>query len=103
MTEWSEQWTLRSYERDGEVFMPWSTESIAPPLGSKRVSVQVVPKQEAEQKIEEAQQPKAGVMHPVDQSFYDLTVKERDAERVRSDRLEEERDQALKQGAERFR
>lgn len=36
------------------------------------------------------QAPEPGVMHPVDQAFYDLTVKERDHERVKVDRLEKE-------------
>jgi hypothetical protein len=35
---------------------------------------------------------KAGEMHPVDKAFYDLTVKERNYERVRADRFERERD-----------
>jgi hypothetical protein len=39
--------------------------------------------------------PEPGVLHPVDQAFYDLTVKERDYERIRSDRLEAERDSRL--------
>lgn len=39
-------------------------------------------------------EPQAGVMHPVDKAFSDLAVKERDHERVRSDRLERERDAA---------
>jgi hypothetical protein len=34
--------------------------------------------------------PEPGVMHPVDQAFYDLVVKERDYERIRVDRLEKE-------------
>jgi hypothetical protein len=47
------------------------------------------------EKLEAAQrEPQAGVMHPIDQSFYDLAVKERDAERRRVDRLEAQRDQA---------
>jgi hypothetical protein len=33
-------------------------------------------------------------MHPVDKAFYDLTVKERDRERIRADRFESERDVA---------
>lgn len=32
-------------------------------------------------------QPRAGEMHPVDQAFYDLAIKERDYERVRYDRV----------------
>jgi hypothetical protein len=36
----------------------------------------------------------AGRMHPVDKAFYDLTVRERDFERVRGNRLTVERDQA---------
>jgi hypothetical protein len=47
------------------------------------------------EKLEAAQrEPQAGVMHPVDQAFYDLVVKERDAERQRVDRLEAQRNQA---------
>ena len=33
-------------------------------------------------------QPRPGQPHPVDKAFYDLTVKERDYERVKVDRLE---------------
>lgn len=33
-------------------------------------------------------EPRPGEMHPVDQAFYDLTVKERDFERRKVDRLE---------------
>lgn len=36
----------------------------------------------------------AGILHPVDQAFYDLAIKERDYERVKCDRLERERDEA---------
>lgn len=36
--------------------------------------------------------PRAGQMHEVDKAFYDLTVKERDYERRRCDRLSEELD-----------
>jgi hypothetical protein len=32
-------------------------------------------------------QPRAGHMHPVDEAFYRLAIKERDFERVRCDRL----------------
>jgi hypothetical protein len=39
-------------------------------------------------------EPTPGVMHPIDRAFHALTVKERDYERVRSDRLERERDEA---------
>lgn len=39
-------------------------------------------------------EPQPGVMHPVDEAFYSLVVKERDYERVRSDRIERERDAA---------
>jgi hypothetical protein len=35
-------------------------------------------------------QPRVGEMHPVDQAFYDLTVMERNYERVKCDRLEAE-------------
>ena len=37
-------------------------------------------------------EPQPGVMHPVDQAFYDLAIKERDYERRRFDRVEAERD-----------
>lgn len=36
------------------------------------------------------QTPEPGVMHPTDKAFYDLTVKERDYERMKVDRLEKE-------------
>jgi hypothetical protein len=35
-------------------------------------------------------EPRAGEMHPVDKAFYDLTVKERNYERVKVERLEAE-------------
>lgn len=35
-------------------------------------------------------EPRAGEMHPVDQAFYNLTVKERDFERVKNDRMYDE-------------
>lgn len=34
--------------------------------------------------------PEPGVMHPIDQSFYDLAIKERDYERRKVDRLTDE-------------
>lgn len=36
---------------------------------------------------EDRQRPQPGVMHSVDQAFYDLALKERDFERARVDRL----------------
>jgi hypothetical protein len=38
-------------------------------------------------------EPHPGEMHPVDQAFYDLAIKERDFERNRYDRLEREKDE----------
>lgn len=42
-----------------------------------------------------AAEPQAGVMHPIDEAFYDLAIKERNYYRQRADRLQRERDAAL--------
>lgn len=39
--------------------------------------------------------PRPGEMHPVDKAFYDLAIKERDYERVKSARLEAQLNDAL--------
>jgi len=64
-------------------------EDLYPPKGSAwDMAEQQVAKLEAEIKRLKAEgQP--GVMHPVDQAFYRLAVKERDHERQRVDRLAE--------------
>jgi hypothetical protein len=41
-------------------------------------------------KIEDMHEPQPGVMHPVDQAFYELVVKERDYERRLVERLKDE-------------
>jgi hypothetical protein len=41
-------------------------------------------------------EPEPGVMHPIDQAFYDLAIKERDYERRRVDRLQAQADDAYR-------
>lgn len=42
-------------------------------------------------------EPRPGEMHPIDQAFYDLAIKERDYERIKVDRLEEANETLIEQ------
>jgi hypothetical protein len=88
MAEWSEQWMLYDYAQSGWKLLD-EKERYRP--GPRTPVVEVVPKQEAEQKIEEAARKLNG-------ELVDALDGRRDAEQ-RAQEADDERDQALKQGA----